>query len=48
VTTSAIYYLDKPFVYPTESLIGWFLERGRSWDGVLRPILETLVPKSTP
>jgi FkbM family methyltransferase len=48
MTTSAIYYLDKPFVYPTESLIGRFLERGRGWDGVLRPILETLVSTEQP
>lgn len=48
MTTSAIYYLDKPFVYPTESLIGPFLEAGRGWDAVLAKIVPALVVEENP
>lgn len=48
MTTSAVYYLGRPFVYPTESLIGRFLERGRGWDNVLQTLLKALVPEENP
>jgi len=48
MTTSAIYYLDKPFVYPTESLIGRFLEAGRGWDTILAKSVPALVDEQDP
>lgn len=48
MTTSAIYYLGKPFVYPTDSLIGRFLEAGRGWDSFLGLLLPGLVEEEEP
>ena len=48
MTTSAIYYLDKPFVYPSDSLIGRFLELGRGWDSFLAKVIPVLVEEEEP
>lgn len=48
MTTSAIYYLGKPVVYPSENLIGRFLEAGQGWDVVLGKVLSALVDREDP
>lgn len=41
-------YLGHPFIYPTGSDVGAAVARGWEWDGVLRAIVETLIPVDDP
>ena len=47
-TTREITYLGHRFLYPSETLIGRFLEAGRGWDSVLGKIIPALLPDRTP
>lgn len=46
--TVQIDYLGCPFVYPKGSLIGAFIEAGKSWDEVLANLLPVLVEHTAP
>ncbi len=47
-TTKEIVYAGHRFRYPSETLIGRFLEAGRGWDTVLGTIIPALVPRKAP
>lgn len=42
------HYLGRPFVYPAGSDVGAAIAQGWDWDGVLRTIINTLVPDDEP
>lgn len=47
-STKELTYLGHRFLYPSETLIGRFLEAGRGWDTVLGTILPSLLPSRVP
>ena len=49
VSTHETIYLGHTFLYPSDSLIGFaFIDRGKEWDAVLRPIVSVLLSQEEP
>lgn len=49
VPTHETMYLGHTFLYPSDSLIGSaFIDKGKEWDAVLRPIVSVLLPQEEP